>query len=784
MNLGIFSIKKMLLITAFVVLTILVTIGLSTNFYIGKSFNEFELLMKIERVLRLELELRNAEKDFLLRETFNPEFFENGKSQITQKFDSLSNDVATLLNQLTKSENVGENYKVEAEKANKAFQTYNTYFKKTSNLIREKGFKDYGIEGKFRQSIHTVEALLNEGTDYRLKTYMLTLRRHEKDYLLRKELRYKERFWQVLETFISEVRKQGYSSKNEQLVASLGDYGRLFNTLIEKDIEIGLSDNDGLLGHLKTSSNDFERQVQFIHESVFSDSRRSINSSIYALFIVLVIFSAIAVGLIVWVSDHIVGSIRKLRTYILRLGKGELPSNIDIEGNNEISQMADSVNVLVENLRSTREFAIQVGNGNLETEVNVFGNQGDLGGALIEMRKKLLQVSKEREQQAAETQCRLWTNEGMARFAEILRHKGGTIEDLAFETLKNLIKFTGCCIGGFFLSTDEGELELISAYAYDRRKYTKRKIAKNEGLVGMCFLEGEITYMTEIPKDYFFVSSGMGEAPPVSLVLIPLKADDEVMGVIEMASLKELSQFELDFIAKVAASIATTLKMVKVQVSTRILLDKTKMQAEILAEHEEELRQNMEELQSTQEQILLRERQLHEEIEQKNSQLVQTKINFAQELKLKTKRISDFEVMFNALENSHIVIEIAPDGQILKANRNYYDQIMVESTEEPITIFSGSLPGQEGINRKDWIRIVKGESYKGLIHRIDKLGKHVAIQATFTPCFDEFEENIVKVLCIGQVIGSVGLVETTSAKGSWCKEFVGNRKLASELEIN
>jgi PAS domain-containing protein len=130
-----------------------------------------------------------------------------------------------------------------------------------------------------------------------------------------------------------------------------------------------------------------------------------------------------------------------------------------------------------------------------------------------------------------------------------------------------------------------------------------RRIEVGEGLVGRCYIEAEPIYLLEIPDNYITITSGLGDTPPRCLLLVPLKVDKEVNGVIELASLQPIAQYKIDFVQKVAESIASTLKAARVNERTAKLLGQTKLQAEEMAAAEEEMRQNLEELQSTQEEM-------------------------------------------------------------------------------------------------------------------------------------------------------------------------------------
>jgi transcriptional regulator with GAF, ATPase, and Fis domain len=156
---------------------------------------------------------------------------------------------------------------------------------------------------------------------------------------------------------------------------------------------------------------------------------------------------------------------------------------------------------------------------------------------------------------------------------------------------------------------------MTACYAFDRQKFLKKRIEVGEGLVGRCYQEQEKIFLTEIPVDYIKITSGLGDNSPTCLLLIPLAYNDNIFGIMEIASFNEYRDFEIEFIERIGESIAATISSVKANIQTAILLEQSQQQAEEMSSQEEEMRQNMEELRATQEQSSRREEELTREVE-------------------------------------------------------------------------------------------------------------------------------------------------------------------------
>ena len=272
---------------------------------------------------------------------------------------------------------------------------------------------------------------------------------------------------------------------------------------------------------------------------------------------------------------------------------------------NEIGAVARQINEVVENLRDASDFVKEIGEGNLtkeykELEPNYEPGKNKLADSLIAMQQKLLAMSDEEQK-------RKWANEGLARFVDILRSSANNLNQLGDKIISALVQYTGSNQGGLYvLNEDDPQhpyLELISLFAFNIKKHQQQKVKPGEGLLGQTYLEKETVYLKEIPEDYVRITSGLGDANPKALLIVPLKIDEVVYGMVELASFREYQPHEILFVEKLGEAIASTLASVKAAQNNRKLLEESRMTTEAMRAQEEEMRQNMEELTATQEEM-------------------------------------------------------------------------------------------------------------------------------------------------------------------------------------
>jgi hypothetical protein len=344
-------------------------------------------------------------------------------------------------------------------------------------------------------------------------------------------------------------------------------------------------------------------------------------------------------------------------------GKERLTLLSDLEKNNrqyvfnpgaavEFHRPEEVIEHSIRNFQNASQFIESISQGKYDAtwaelnETNQSLNETNLAGRLTKMREQLKQLKKDEEK-------RLWSNEGLTKFTEIVRNHQQNLSDLSGEIIIYLTKYMGAQQGGLFVLNDANGteyLELMACYAYDRKKYIERKIDIGVGLIGQAFLEGETTLLTKVPKGYAYISSGMGETIPGCVLIVPLKYNGKIEAIIELIGLNKFEAHEVSFLEKAGEFVAAALQSVRTTDRMHHLLTDSQRQAEIMRAAEEEMRQNMEELSSTQEEIQRREMESGERIKQLEEEQKALYLKLQQEEKLNKENQVSNSALASALK--------------------------------------------------------------------------------------------------------------------------------------
>src|SRR5437667_2379871 len=180
------------------------------------------------------------------------------------------------------------------------------------------------------------------------------------------------------------------------------------------------------------------------------------------------------------------------------------------------------------------------------------------------------------------------------------------LETVSHMIMSELTPLVGAHHGAFFIMDDDGDeplLRLIASFAYKQRKGVSNTFKLGEGLVGQAALEKTSILLTEAPEDYIRISSGLGEAAPHNVIVMPVLFEGDLMAVIELASFQRFSETHQAFLDQLMESIGIVLNVIAQNMRTEELLEQSQGLTQELQERQEELQSQQEELRRSNEEL-------------------------------------------------------------------------------------------------------------------------------------------------------------------------------------
>ncbi|MCS6820384.1 MAG: GAF domain-containing protein [Microscillaceae bacterium] len=553
------KIRHKLLFAFFSIVLLAGVIGLVA--YINmQHIAQYQLLRnELDELLILNLEIKKDEQNFILYDTKNPSFMQTGESEHLSNFKRNSRAFKHLLQEVSQKK-IAQDLQVQANLKSilELHRNYAKTFDELIDKIQRRGYKDNGLEGKMREVVHNLEK--NYTID---ESLLLTLRRHEKDFIIRKDLDY---VFKVRET-AEKIKRRYYYSPS--ILQAIDMYLKEFEKLVAVEKEIGLSDKIGIRGKLNKASYMIELEVSSMHYLVNQRTESLVKESatiiVVSIFVLLILAALVAVYFAFNISNPII-LINRISKSVTKGIRNQEVFLDEIKSKDELGSLAQNFKTMLITLKKTIK------------QIN-------------ERNQQLQEIAKIEAQ-------RTWHSEGLAIFGEILKNHGVELEQQAYEIISALVKYLNANQGGLFVVNRDNEqepyLELKGCYAYERKKYQQKRIEMGEGLVGTAWREGETIFINDVPKSYAKITSGLGEALPTNLLIVPVKLDDDVHGVIEIISFKEFTKPEINFVEQLSQRIATALIAIQNNERTKKLLKSLEETAKNAEEREAEMEQQLE----------------------------------------------------------------------------------------------------------------------------------------------------------------------------------------------
>jgi CheY-like chemotaxis protein/HAMP domain-containing protein len=303
------------------------------------------------------------------------------------------------------------------------------------------------------------------------------------------------------------------------------------------------------------------------------------------------------------ITNAMVDSLRVFADEVTRVAKevgteGKLGGQAEVPGaagtwralTDNVNAMANSLTLQV---RAIADVATAVTRGDLSRQIAVEA-QGELDQLKNNLNQMIVNLKSTTEKNSEQD----WLKTNLAKFSRMMQGQKD-LEALSKLIMSELTPLVSAHHGAFYIMDDENQtpvLKLIASYAYKERKHVANRFQLGEGLVGQAALEKKPILLTNVPEDYIRISSGLGEATPRNVIVLPVLFEGEVKAVIELASFLPFSQIHQLFLDQFTESVGVVINMIAANMRTAELLEQSQSLTLELQSQSEELRKQQEEL--------------------------------------------------------------------------------------------------------------------------------------------------------------------------------------------
>ncbi|MCR5453419.1 MAG: Cache 3/Cache 2 fusion domain-containing protein [Bacteroidales bacterium] len=513
---------------------------------------------------------------------------------------------------------------------------------------------------------------------------------------------------------------------------------RMFNKLkdVGKDIEtyiFKMPEKDYTVCQKATYIKDFDVYIGACcpeSELGISPARKTV------IILIFLLFWGLAVATVMFSNWFSAKLFNKVRYFIYQVAEGKVPKRnvsrlVSKLEPQELVDMEHVINEIIDNQHNRIDGLEKLIAHGFESDVTIERGKDFEGDLILDLKEKLSVKETNDKTRKEEIEQSDWINKGITKFIEILRFHGQERKVLAYNIISNLVKYVGAIQGAIYFTNEEDPehvmLELSACYAYEKQKLIEQSFSVDDGLLGRAYHESRVINLTELPPGYIKIVSGLGDAQPNNLIIVPLIFNQKNSGMIELASFKVFEEYQVTFLMRIAESIASAISGLKISERTETLLQRSQEQSKLMKIQEVEMRRNLQEM-----------RRLKEEAEHKDSEM---------------------RGLFRAVDSTSLVTQYDKDGTILHVNSRMLDLLQV--TEDDLVgrnhaDISSFKPNDKNY-RKFWEDLRHGQT-RSLVESINTKQKTLWISETFSPITDD-KGNVLKIINIGMDISDTKVME-------------------------
>lgn len=410
--------------------------------------------------------------------------------------------------------------------------------------------------------------------------------------------------------------------------------------------QVSASGMDELLSLDKELLESIKNQVSVTHEQ----ETRKKNLLVLFLLITAILIVLFKIIILKTIGDQL----SVLRRAAQKMAQGITGINLPRFPRDEMGSLARSFIQIDRNNKKIAFAATQIGKNIFDTPFELRGNYDELGTAILEMRDSLQTLSINNENE-------IWIQTGLSTINNVLM-SDKPLNQLCSSVLSKMISYLNADIGTLYLMNRSEFLELQCTHATVNKEQIPKMLALGETRLGEAATGKKPVFLSHIPEEYLSISSSIGKAQPAHLLLLPLVQNNELEGVMEIASFSPFHTISERFVTQVSENIATTLNSIKSRLRLQELLEEVQAQSEELhLKHTElenlnteleaqtqKLQASEEELKVQQEELIQSNQELEERshlLEERNQIIIERNLDIqkkAEELEASTRYKSEF----------------------------------------------------------------------------------------------------------------------------------------------
>lgn len=373
------------------------------------------------------------------------------------------------------------------------------------------------------------------------------------------------------------------------------------------------------------------------------------------------------------------------------LGKQNAKNNLTLKN---LDVLVENNTLIQKKFQLSANFISKLTEPESKIDIDEFFHNDPIGQSLLRIKAEL---KKWKEVEVK----RNWIAQGLAKFSEILRDKKSNITEYSQHILGNLVKYLNASQGILLLETtdEKGDscMEAAARFGMAHSNVNVR-IYEGQGMLGQCMTEKRILLINEIPKNYIKINSGLGQAIPKNIIIVPLLTNEKFYGAIEVASFQEIGTYEVEFLKEVSKNIASEIASIKNYQQTQKLLNESNSLARELKQQEFELRNNLEVLSRTQQEMVYKQRELAE--------------------------------IHKAINGTLATAEFDLSGRMVRTNEIFLT-VLGYKPEELKSIYCQQLMGDASSSALMWDNLRLGRNFSGEFRMKNKAGKDIWLSGTF-----------------------------------------------------